>query len=129
MDEYSDVSEASVAVDGTSTYTLENRFNHYMDQKGLSYTVDTVMDGRTLSEEELQGYFSEGKSVNISVGGFDLYNEKGRRVQADVGNHWMTITGMTDDGRYIVSSWGERYYLNPEELDNPSFFIVDVGSE
>ena len=129
LDEYSDVSEASVAVDGTSTYTLENRFNHYMDQKGLSYTVDTVMDGRTLSEEELQGYFSEGKSVNISVGGFDLYNEKGRRVQADVGNHWMTITGMTDDGRYIVSSWGERYYLNPEELDNPSFFIVDVGSE
>ena len=28
--------------------------------------------------------------------------------------HAMTITGVTDDGRFIVSSWGETYYLDSD---------------
>ena len=28
--------------------------------------------------------------------------------------HAMVVTGVTEDGRFIVSSWGETYYLNPD---------------
>ncbi len=27
----------------------------------------------------------------------------------------MVITGVTPDGKYIVSSWGERYIFDPNE--------------
>ena len=39
----------------------------------------------------------------------------------------MTIIDVTDDGRYIVSSWGEKFYLKPEELEDQTFFIVDIN--
>lgn len=26
----------------------------------------------------------------------------------------MTVTGVTEDGRFIVSSWGKRYYIDPD---------------
>ena len=55
-----------------------------------------------------------------------LFREDGTAAAVDVGGHWMTITGTTEDGRYIVSSWGGRYFLNPSELNNPSFFIMDI---
>ena len=30
----------------------------------------------------------------------------------------MTVTGVTEDGRYIVSSWGGKYYIDPDEMVN-----------
>ena len=29
----------------------------------------------------------------------------------------MTVTGLMDDGRIEVSSWGEKYYITPEDSD------------
>ena len=34
--------------------------------------------------------------------------------------HAMTITGVTEDGKYIVSSWGNRYILDPNEVRTDS---------
>lgn len=39
----------------------------------------------------------------------------------------MTVTGMTDDGRFIVSSWGQQFYVNPstyQKNDNVATFEV-----
>ena len=33
------------------------------------------------------------------------------------GGHAMMVTGLTDDGRIEVSSWGERYYITPDDSD------------
>ncbi len=33
------------------------------------------------------------------------------------GGHAMVVTGLTDDGRIQVSSWGELYYISPEDSD------------
>jgi hypothetical protein len=38
----------------------------------------------------------------------------------------MTITGVTDDGRYVVSSWGDKYYLKPDELSNFGIEVTDL---
>jgi hypothetical protein len=32
----------------------------------------------------------------------------------------MTITGVTEDGKYIVSSWGNKYILDPNEVSTGS---------
>lgn len=34
------------------------------------------------------------------------------------GGHAMSVTGVTSDGRMIVSSWGEKYYIAPYEDAN-----------
>ena len=34
--------------------------------------------------------------------------------------HAMTITGVTEDGKYIVSSWGNKYILDPNEVSTGS---------
>ena len=79
-----------------------------------------------MSTTKIDAYLDSGKNVNISVGDFNLYDESGKAVAKDVGNHWITVTGTTADGRYIVSSWGNRYYLNPSELEGEDYYITDI---
>ncbi|MDO4413725.1 MAG: hypothetical protein Q4C20_01465 [Erysipelotrichaceae bacterium] len=44
-----------------------------------------------------------------------LYDAEGRMVRNNPNaGHGMTVTGVTDDGRLIVSSWGDTYYLSPD---------------
>jgi hypothetical protein len=64
--------------------------------------------------------------VNISSGGFNLYDSDGNVVASDVGDHWMTVTGVTADGNYVVSSWGDKYYIHPNELSYQDYLIMDV---
>lgn len=39
----------------------------------------------------------------------------------------MTITGITDDGKYEVSTWGMKLYYDPvkNEGDAHSFYVID----
>ena len=71
-------------------------------------------------------YMDEGKNVNILITDFNLYQENGKLAQGDVGGHWMTVTGVADDGRYIVSSWGKKYYVDPSELKWMNLLITDI---
>ena len=125
LDSYSGTDVAELKMDGTTEYSIENRFRHYLDEKGLSYECE---EKSNLSVSDVDSYLDSGKNVNIATGSFNLYNENGKAVARNVGDHWMTITGVTEDGRYIVSSWGERYYLNPSELTRQDFFITDVSA-
>jgi hypothetical protein len=79
-----------------------------------------------MSTKQINSYLDSGKNVNIAAGKFNLYNKDGSVAAKDVGDHWMTVTGTTKDGRYIVSSWGKRYYLNPSEIQNVQYVITDI---
>ena len=68
----------------------------------------------------------KGEYVNINTSNFKLYDENGKPT-GPIEGHWMMITDVTEDGQYIVSSWGERYYLNPSELDSASYLITDIN--
>ena len=126
LDAYQNSSVATKDVSGTTNYSLENRFRHYLDEKGVSYSTEIVPGGNGMSTTKIDAYLDSGKNVNISVGDFNLYDESGKAVAKDVGNHWMTVTGTTADGRYIVSSWGNRYYLNPSKLEGEDYYITDI---
>ncbi len=109
---------------GTTTSSLDNRLEHYLSQKGLSYTSEIDRNGMTASE--LRNTLDSGKCVNIASGGFNLYDSEGNVVASDVGDHWMTVTGVTADGNYVVSSWGDKYYIHPNELSYQDYLIMDV---
>ncbi len=45
----------------------------------------------------------------------NIYKENGEIQQYIDGGHGMIVTGITYDGKYIVSSWGEKYIIDPNE--------------
>ncbi len=101
---------------GTTQDDRIYRFERYMDEHGvdvnienISCTADEVY--RRCKEEAVQG-----NRVIISTCPVRLEDEKGERVQMD-GGHAMTVTGLTEDGRVQVSSWGDTYYITPEDSD------------
>ena len=38
----------------------------------------------------------------------------------------MSVTGVTDDGRLIVSSWGKKYYIDPKDSDIKYYSTMDI---
>ncbi len=126
-DRYHDKHVVSVKTTGTNADTFENRMTYYLHEKGADVTFETHMNA--MSPTEVQKALDDGKCVNIRAQDFNLYDEKGNVCKSDVGGHRMTVTGVTPDGRYIVSSWGDKYYIKPDELaknGRPNIVIVDV---
>ena len=37
-------------------------------------------------------------------------------VNSDIGDHGMFVTGITNDGNLIVSSWGNEYIVKPKAI-------------
>jgi hypothetical protein len=66
---------------------------------------------------------AENGTITIAIHPVDgLYNLDGTPYTGNSTNvndgHEMVVTGVTEDGRYIVSSWGREYYFDPS---NPAF--------
>lgn len=107
---------------GTSQYDREYRTHLYLDKKGVPLTVenDYKLTPQTFAEASKDGY------VIISYRYGNLQREDGSVYQYIDGGHAMVVTGVTDDGRYVVSSWGERFYIDPKEIvqkgDNSTSF-------
>lgn len=96
---------------GTSQEDREYRTHLYLDQKGVQVEIENNKDVTISNFKEL----SEDGYVIVSYHDGNLYNEDGSVAQYIDGGHAMTVTGVTSDGRYIVSSWGGQYYINPSE--------------
>ncbi|WP_022779835.1 hypothetical protein [Butyrivibrio sp. AE3009] len=100
---------------GTNYAERENRVKHYLAERGVdSYTT---RDATGASASDIQTAIDNGETPIISAAEFNLYDEQGNKINQDpIGDHAMVITGVTADGKYIVSSWGERYILDPNEV-------------
>ncbi|WP_022779837.1 hypothetical protein [Butyrivibrio sp. AE3009] len=99
---------------GTVADERSNRMNHYLRERGIdSYSYrDATHD----SPADIQQSLNNGQTPTIEAINFNLYDENGNKVNSKpIGCHAMVITGVTPDGKYIVSSWGERYIFDPNE--------------
>lgn len=103
---------------GTSYETREYRLNKFLDDKNAD--VEVSIDYYTSDEitpDNIMNYMDTGQKKYLAISYFygNLQDESGKTVQEINGGHTMLVTGVTSDGRYVVSSWGKKYYIDPNE--------------
>ena len=99
---------------GTTPESQKYRAQLYLKEKNISVDVQT---NKNITVDNYQKLAEKG-SVIINYHYGNLYDADGNVVQYIDGGHSMTVTGVTEDGRYIVSSWGGKYYIDPNEMLN-----------
>ncbi len=83
----------------------------YLREKGVDASIESRIDVTVDNFSRL----AEDGYVVLNFFNGPLQDINGDTVQYINGGHAMTITGTTSDGRYIVSSWGKKYYIDPSE--------------
>lgn len=106
---------ASYKAEGTTIYSQENRLLAYLHEKGIDANVN-CSSSSTMSVDSVKNTLESGTVVKLSLGkGTQFCDENGKVQQTLGGGHAVLITGVTDDGRYIISSWGNQYYVDPSQ--------------
>lgn len=100
---------------GLNRYTEESRLLAYLKDKNIdaevNYTYFNIM-----SNEDIKTSLANGTIVQVNLsGGTALCDESGKVRQYLGGDHGVLLTGVTDDGRYVISSYGEKYYIDPKQ--------------
>lgn len=95
---------------GTTREEREEIWEEYLEEKGIPVDVRTV----EVTAENYEELSWEGELI-VGISPCILFDSDGKKVVEAEGGHAMTITGMTDDGRYKVSSWGMEYYIVPND--------------
>ncbi|MGL5436034.1 MAG: hypothetical protein ACRDBO_11625 [Lachnospiraceae bacterium] len=92
---------------GTTPTTLPYRAQLYLQEKGVDLTISSSVEVTTENFAQI----SKDQQVIMYYYNGPLDNLDGSCVQ-NISGHAMTVTGVTSDGRYIVSSWGRKYYVD-----------------
>ena len=100
--------------DGPTTGEAAKMWESYCRDHGVNVAVQNNVK---VTVDNYHEYAKKGQVI-ISTRPLNLWKRKadGSYMLVDTrdGGHAMTVTGVTEDGRFIVSSWGETYYLNPD---------------
>ena len=105
---------------GIGTNEIERAYyaQEFLRQHGVDVVAETNVN---VTVENYSQIVSEGKQVAIAYFYGNIYDENGRAHFIN-GGHSMYVTGVTADGRFIVSSWGNVYYIDPNEKNsNPNY--------
>ncbi len=94
---------------GTDEASRKYRTELYLKDKG----VDVKIDNDIVFDPQNFDKYSDG-SVIMRAEDFKMYDVDGKEYTVK-GGHAMTVTGVTEDGRLIVSSWGRKFYLDPAQ--------------
>lgn len=125
-DGLNDSSDADDLPDGTTPESRQQIMENYLAHHGQEVETELYVD---INEDNFREFAESGKPVIIRIQGVDLQDENGRvyhTVGEDSG-HAMTVTGFSEDGRIIVSSWGKKLYIDPAQLDeNDNFMIFNI---
>lgn len=95
---------------GTTREEREEIWEDYLEEKGIPVDVRTV----EVTAENYEELSWEGELI-VGINPCILFDSDGKKVVETEGGHAMTITGMTDDGMFKVSSWGMEYYIMPDD--------------
>ena len=114
--------------DGLTVSAQENHIMAYLKAHGMeSSAISYEKTERIMSSSELQSNLDEGKVTSVLLNsGTEMYNDAGKTSTLD-GGHYVTVTGITEDGRYIVSSWGKKYYIDPNQAEILSYQMINIS--
>ena len=107
---------------GPNTATIQSLYRNYLDAKGLSSDMN-MTGASSMSAEDFRQAVERGDKVILLVIEDNMYAENGSPHYIG-GGHAVTVTGVTEDGRYVVSSWGEKYYVDPSEMDGDDHLLI-----
>lgn len=113
-DEYED--QSAIIGRGTTPDDRIYRFERYMNGRGVTVSIENIRCSPDEVYQRCKEEAARGNQVIISTCPVRLEGEDGEVSHMD-GGHAMTVTGLTGDGRIKVSSWGEIYYITPEDPD------------
>ena len=66
-----------------------------------------------------------GKRINVTISGdFVYYDRNGTKRESNLGPHASTVTGVTEDGDLIISTWGQEYILKKDEADKAMVLVT-----
>lgn len=109
------------------TNEFPNRINHYLNEKGI--TGFEYQSATTYTNAQITNALDDGKNVIICAKDFSLYDPiTGTETRSGVGAHAMVVTGVTEDGNYIVSSWGQQFIYKLGDNDTYHSAIMDINS-
>ena len=90
----------------------EELIEGFLKDRGVNCDAKITSD---VSPENIDTLLYDGKQVIIHYYDGNIYPVDGGDPHS-ISAHDMVITGVTEDGKYIVSSWGKKYYLDPKEV-------------
>ena len=121
IDYYAEEDVVEIETLGNTASSFKNRILGYAEYKGIDCEVSTEYN---LTTDEIQEKIDQGYTITVGCFDFDMYDKNKKLYAEDVGGHYMTITGVTDDGYIEVSSWGEKYYIKSDDPGIDDYQIV-----
>lgn len=93
----------------------------YLSEKGISFTVEDPTTAGGFDTNIFKEALQQGKIVVVAMKYFTIYSTEDLDgngllddiLYSDLGGHGMVVTEITEDGDYIVSSWGHEYIIRP----------------
>lgn len=112
-------------VDGVNVFEMRFRLDDFLEDHGIEvenrvhigqYIVNTLPfssgGSGVVTAENYQALTESGKYIIVQAKGTNLISADGTDTKTTT-CHGMVVTGVTSDGRFIVSSWGKKYYIEP----------------
>lgn len=104
---------------GNNEAQMKYRWETYCRRHGIHAKVDI---NQFITPKNYPHYAKKG-SVCILCSNFSIYDINNKETHIKNG-HFMTITGVTEDKKYIISSWGRQYTLNPTDIKGFVYYQV-----
>ncbi len=100
-----------------------------------SQTVSVQTTPRDISIETYKQYIKSGnyQYASIAVSDYSLkpYGNNTDKAMSSKGGHLMTITGISENGNFIVSSWGKEWELTKgtpyNSFEDGGLFFITIG--
>lgn len=105
---------------GTKDFQRMNALKNELDDREIS---QKKYSGTNL--EQYSNEFYEYDYAAIAAQNFTLKDLNGEYAGSVNGGHFMLITGITNDGKYIVASWGKQYILENYDLADICFMDIE----
>lgn len=106
--------------DGTVDESRAQIVEKFLSDKSVGVRTEANAD---VTADNFRQIAEDGGYVILGYRYGNMYDEKGNAHYIN-GGHAIVVTGVTDDGKYIVSSWGKKYYINASDIGNDDTFMV-----
>lgn len=82
-----------------------------MEEHNIKVKIETLSTPATV--ESYKHCIQQGKQVVLSMRPVVMTDaDYGEKITMPNAGHFVTVTGVTDGGQLIVSSWGKKYYVD-----------------